>query len=120
MERSGSYVDIAVSYHDISRAGDNAWFGYSDKTWVVMTSSDALRYYHNNIATILSGPMSSRIGVYLDRSAGTLSFYSVTDPLTKMKKMTLLHKVETKFGQPLYPGFKVGFPGDTAEIVKLW
>ncbi|KAJ8278280.1 hypothetical protein GJAV_G00085880 [Gymnothorax javanicus] len=44
---------------------------------------------------------TERIGVYLDHRAGTLSFYSVSDT------MTLLHRVQTTFTQPLYPGFWV-------------
>ncbi|KAF5900342.1 tripartite motif-containing protein 16-like, partial [Clarias magur] len=44
-------------------------------------------------------PSSSRIGVYVDHSAGTLSFYSVSDT------MKLLHRVHTTFTQPLYAGF---------------
>ncbi|CAB1460810.1 unnamed protein product [Pleuronectes platessa] len=43
-------------------------------------------------------PLSSRVGVYLDHSAGVLSFYSVSDT------MTLLHRVQTTFTQPLYAG----------------
>ncbi|XP_077096087.1 tripartite motif-containing protein 16-like [Siphateles boraxobius] len=42
-----------------------------------------------------------RIGVYVDHSAGTLSFYSVSDT------MSLIHTVQTTFTQPLYPGFMV-------------
>ncbi|CAB1414166.1 unnamed protein product [Pleuronectes platessa] len=38
------------------------------------------------------------VGVYLDHSAGVLSFYSVSDT------MTLLHRVQTTFTQPLYAG----------------
>ncbi|XP_059403393.1 NACHT, LRR and PYD domains-containing protein 12-like isoform X1 [Carassius carassius] len=44
-----------------------------------------------------------RIGVYVDHSAGTLSFYSVSD------SMSLIHSVQTTFTQPLYPGIRVGF-----------
>ncbi len=43
-----------------------------------------------------------RIGVYVDHSAGTLSFYDVSD------SMSLIHTVQTTFTQPLYPGFNVG------------
>ncbi|XP_056104710.1 tripartite motif-containing protein 16-like protein [Rhinichthys klamathensis goyatoka] len=43
----------------------------------------------------------SRIGVCVDHSAGTLSFYSVSDT------MSLIHTVQTTFTQPLYPGFMV-------------
>ncbi|MGL5902995.1 MAG: SPRY domain-containing protein, partial [Cetobacterium sp.] len=45
--------------------------------------------------------MSNRVGVYVDVSAGTLSFYSVSDTLTH------LHTFNTTFTEPLYAGFKV-------------
>ncbi|CAB1432017.1 unnamed protein product [Pleuronectes platessa] len=41
-----------------------------------------------------------RVGVYLDHSAGVLSFYSVSDT------MTLLHRVQTTFTHPLYAGVR--------------
>ncbi|XP_056092512.1 tripartite motif-containing protein 16-like [Rhinichthys klamathensis goyatoka] len=44
-----------------------------------------------------------RIGVYVDHSAGTLSFYSVSDT------MSLIHTVQTTFTHTLYPGFRVWF-----------
>ncbi|TNN63905.1 Tripartite motif-containing protein 16 [Liparis tanakae] len=57
---------------------------------------------------------SSRIGVYLDHKAGILSFYSVSDT------MTLLHRVQTTFTQPLYAGFRLySTPGTTVEFSKL-
>ncbi|KAL0199931.1 hypothetical protein M9458_003118, partial [Cirrhinus mrigala] len=57
-------------------------------------------FKHNNIETDLPvKSISSRIGVFVDHSAGTLSFYSVSDT------MSLIHTVQTTFTQPLYPGF---------------
>ncbi|XP_048036222.1 NACHT, LRR and PYD domains-containing protein 3-like, partial [Megalobrama amblycephala] len=44
-----------------------------------------------------------RVGVFVDHSAGTLSFYSVSGDT-----MSLIHTVQTTFTQPLYPGFNVG------------
>ncbi|XP_071402184.1 tripartite motif-containing protein 16-like [Centroberyx affinis] len=57
-------------------------------------------------------PRSSRVGVYLDHRAGILSFYSVSET------MTLLHRVQTTFNQPLYAGLWLGV-GATAELCKL-
>ncbi|XP_065820250.1 tripartite motif-containing protein 16-like isoform X2 [Labrus bergylta] len=64
------------------------------------------------------GPWSSRVGVYLDNRAGILSFYSISET------MTLLHRVQTTFTQPLHAGlgfynlFGI-FVGDSAELCKL-
>ncbi|PWA25077.1 hypothetical protein CCH79_00019074 [Gambusia affinis] len=44
------------------------------------------------------GPVSSRLGVYLDHRAGLLSFYSVSET------MTLIHRVQTRFTRPLHAG----------------
>ncbi|XP_030259749.1 tripartite motif-containing protein 16-like [Sparus aurata] len=86
VEWRGKGVDVAVAYKNISRAGNECVFG----------------------------PRSSRVGVYLDHSAGILSFYSVSET------MTLLHRVQTTFTQPLYAGVCVHYDyGDTAEFCKL-
>nr|XP_046208278.1 tripartite motif-containing protein 16-like isoform X1 [Oncorhynchus gorbuscha] len=111
VEWSGECFDIAVSYKDISRTERASGFGLNDKSWSLECSSDGYCFIHNNVETKASGPQSSRVGVYLDHKAGTLSFYRVSDT------MTLLHSVQTTFTQPLYPGFYLFF--GTAELVKL-
>ncbi|XP_045068683.1 tripartite motif-containing protein 16-like [Coregonus clupeaformis] len=109
MEWSGWCV-TAVSYKDISRTETDGGFGLNDKSWSLECYSGGYFFRHNNVETKVSGPQSSRVGVYLDHKAGTLSFYSVSDT------MTLLHRVQTTFTQPLYPGFCLC---GTAELVKL-
>ncbi|XP_053471039.1 E3 ubiquitin/ISG15 ligase TRIM25 isoform X2 [Ictalurus furcatus] len=96
-------VSISVSYKDIRRKGEGkeCGFGHNNQSWSLWCSSSSLSFYHNNIETKLGVPSSSRIGVYVDHSAGSLSFYSVSDT------MKLLHRVHTKFTQPLCPGFGV-------------
>ncbi|XP_058247553.1 E3 ubiquitin/ISG15 ligase TRIM25-like [Hemibagrus wyckioides] len=100
-----SRVFISVSYKDISRKGlgDECGFGYNNQSWSLecSSSSSSLYFCHNNIQTDLRVPSPSRIGVYVDHSAGTLSFYSVSDT------MKLLHRVHTTFTQPLHAGFWV-------------
>ncbi|XP_047674356.1 tripartite motif-containing protein 16-like isoform X1 [Tachysurus fulvidraco] len=102
VEWSGGVVYISVSYKDIRRKGNNneCWFGRNKQSWCLQCSIfSSLSFYHNNIKTDLRVPSSPRIGVYVDHSAGTLSFYSVSDT------MKLLHRVHTTFTQPLYAGF---------------
>uniref|UniRef100_A0A672MDV9 B30.2/SPRY domain-containing protein n=1 Tax=Sinocyclocheilus grahami TaxID=75366 RepID=A0A672MDV9_SINGR len=103
LEWSGKYgVRITVSYKSISRKGlgDECVFGYDDQSWSLICSPRRYSFWHNKIETRLAGKsISSRIGVFVDHSAGTLSFYSVSDT------MSLIHTVQTTFTQPLYPGF---------------
>ncbi|XP_036416730.1 E3 ubiquitin/ISG15 ligase TRIM25-like isoform X4 [Colossoma macropomum] len=97
-------VDISVSYKRISRDGVDVEnrFGNNAESWsLCCSSSSSLTFWHNNIQTELPGRPSSTIGVYVDHSAGTLSFYSVSDT------MTLLHTVHSTFTDPLYAGFFV-------------
>ncbi|XP_022617442.1 tripartite motif-containing protein 16-like [Seriola dumerili] len=110
--RGGVYV--AVAYKNISRAGrsDECLFGHNYKSWALYCGQN-YRFLHNNIETPVSGPRSSRVGVYLDHRAGVLSFYSVSET------MTLLHRVQTTFTQPLYNGLWLFSNVDTAELCKL-
>ncbi|KAK9976697.1 hypothetical protein ABG768_021902 [Culter alburnus] len=105
IEWSGKYVYISVSYKSISRKrrGNECWFGYNDQSWSLICSFSRYSFRHNNIQTKLPvKSVSSRVGVYVDHSAGTLSFYSVSGDT-----MILIHTVQTTFTQPLYPGFMV-------------
>uniref|UniRef100_A0A671VMB7 Tripartite motif-containing protein 16-like n=1 Tax=Sparus aurata TaxID=8175 RepID=A0A671VMB7_SPAAU len=115
VERRGDGVGVAVAYKNISRAGDvdECEFGCNDTSWSLYCDTDSYKFYHNKVQTPVSGPRSSRVGVYLDHSAGILSFYSISDT------MTLLHRVQTTFTQPLYAGLWFGWSGDSAEFCKL-
>ncbi|XP_078029117.1 tripartite motif-containing protein 16-like [Epinephelus lanceolatus] len=116
VEWRGGGVDVAVTYKNISRAGNynKCALGHNDKSWALYPDNNRYQFWHNKISTPVSGPQSSRVGVYLDHSAGILSFYSVSET------MTLLHRVQTTFTQPLYAGLGLYSPvGGTAEFCKL-
>ncbi|XP_035860627.1 tripartite motif-containing protein 16-like [Sander lucioperca] len=114
VEWTGGGVHVAVTYKNISRVGDLGKFGKNEKSWVLRCVNNSYQIQHNKVQTPVSGPESSRVGVYLDHRAGTLSFYSVSDT------MTLLHRVQTTFTQPLYAGLLLYYRyGDTAEFCKL-
>ncbi|XP_067222387.1 tripartite motif-containing protein 16-like protein [Chanodichthys erythropterus] len=112
------YVFISVSYKSISRKGrgDECQFGFNDQSWSLSCSPDSYLFWHNNIeAELPVKPIISRtvneenhyrVGVYVDHSAGTLSFYSVSGDT-----MILIHTVQTTFTQPLYPGIYVDYYG---------
>ncbi|KAG5830267.1 hypothetical protein ANANG_G00308400, partial [Anguilla anguilla] len=128
----GGQVYIAVTDKGISRKrrGYNCAFGFNKNSWSLRCfkrgDSDKLSYsvWHNDNETHIPAPPSPyrragvcdddddgrgvcvyRVGVCVDRPAGTLSFYSVSDSDT----LTLLHRFHTHFTQhtPLCAGFEV-------------
>ncbi|XP_074506204.1 tripartite motif-containing protein 16-like [Sebastes fasciatus] len=115
VKRGGEGVDVVVAYKSIRRAGgwDECGFGWNDKSWALRCDKNSYIFLHNKVQTPVSGPLSSRVGVYLDHRAGILSFYSVSGT------MTLLHRVQTTFTEPLYAGIRLPYYyGDTAEFCK--
>uniref|UniRef100_A0AAQ6IH02 Tripartite motif containing 16 n=1 Tax=Anabas testudineus TaxID=64144 RepID=A0AAQ6IH02_ANATE len=112
VEKKGS-VSVAVTYKNICRTGDftACAFGYNNKSWA-LTYDNSYTFRHDT-SVFLTNYQPSRIGVYLDHSAGILSFYSVSET------MTLLHRVETSFTEPVHVGLWLhGSDGDFAEICE--
>ncbi|MGH0174851.1 UNVERIFIED_CONTAM: hypothetical protein FKN15_068742 [Acipenser sinensis] len=105
IEWSGEGADIGVTYKGIGRKGmdDSCGLGYNDKSWSLECSDSSYTALHNNNETAITAPRYPRIGVYLDFNAGMLSFYGVSDT------MTLLHRFQTTFTEPLYPGFGLDY-----------
>uniref|UniRef100_A0A8C4X377 Tripartite motif-containing protein 16-like n=1 Tax=Erpetoichthys calabaricus TaxID=27687 RepID=A0A8C4X377_ERPCA len=101
VECSGDFMEIGVAYKGLSRkgGGEECGLGINDKSWCLQCSDSQYSVHHNNQETEISAPYSPRIGVYLDWPAGSLSFYSISHT------MTLLHRFNTSFTEPLYPGF---------------
>ncbi|KAM6920659.1 tripartite motif-containing protein 16-like [Lycodopsis pacificus] len=128
VECRGGGVDVAVAYKDISRTGAKSAFGWNDKSWTLRCSKKSLTFWYNKVQTPVSvPPRSSRVGVYLDHSAGILSFYSVSETMTLLhgtsfmvQTTTLLHRVQTTFTQPLYAGLRIYCSvGHSAELCDL-
>ncbi|KAM4536599.1 tripartite motif-containing protein 16-like [Odontesthes bonariensis] len=121
VEWRGRGLEIAIAYKNISREGKSyeCAFGFNDKSWSLRCDTKSYMLRYSKVQTPVSGPLSSRVGVYLDHRAGVLSFYSVSDT------MTLLHRVQTTFTQPLHAGLQFfhylfSYPGggDTAELIQ--
>ncbi|XP_056310431.1 NLR family CARD domain-containing protein 3-like [Danio aesculapii] len=110
---SGDHVCISVSYKSIrrKRRGVESWFGHNAQSWSLFCSSSRFSFRHNNTHTDLPvKPLSRRIGVFVDHSAGTLIFYNIY-----RDTMSLIHSVQTTFTEPLCPGFWVS----SGSSVKL-
>ncbi|XP_064175628.1 protein NLRC3-like isoform X2 [Anguilla rostrata] len=132
------WVCIAVTYEGISRKGGESHcaFGWNKNSWSLECDKHSYSVRHNEKQTDLPAPPSPyrragvcdddddggdgegvcvyRVGVCVDRSASTLSFYSVSDSDT----LTLLHRFCTHFTQhtPLCAGFYVY----DSSSVSLW
>ncbi|XP_059900179.1 NACHT, LRR and PYD domains-containing protein 12-like isoform X3 [Gadus macrocephalus] len=107
------WVSIGVTYRGITRrgVGDDSGLGENNKSWGLLCYDDGYCVRYNGTETALppAPAGSTRVGVYLDRPAGSLSFYRVSpggggssDTLTR------LHTFLSSFTQEdLLPG--VGF-----------
>ncbi|XP_062284251.1 tripartite motif-containing protein 16-like [Scomber scombrus] len=112
VEKDRGGVSVVVAYKDSDTLNER--FGQNKKSWALDFYKRRYEFRHDDISTPVSGPCSSRVGVYLDHRAGILSFYSVSET------MTLLHRVRTTFTQPLYAGvYFYGPTGSTVELCKL-
>uniref|UniRef100_A0A3P8NNU3 B30.2/SPRY domain-containing protein n=1 Tax=Astatotilapia calliptera TaxID=8154 RepID=A0A3P8NNU3_ASTCA len=98
----------AVCYKTLERIGnyDNCGFGCNDMSWCFGFLWDSKPTYyaqrqHQYINLIPSPtPGCSRLGVFLDWVAGTLSCYEVS-----AHKLRHIHSFKTKFSEPVYSGF---------------
>ncbi|XP_048856924.1 tripartite motif-containing protein 16-like isoform X7 [Brienomyrus brachyistius] len=117
-EWSGVGVWIGVTYKGIGRKGGRAdcGLGFNDKSWSLFCDPESYSVCHNNKETVIpikpSGPR--RVGVYLDRAAGTLSFYRVSSD-----GLTLLYSFTSSFTEPLYPGFGVNYTNSSVSLCML-
>lgn len=96
-------VDVAVSYSTTARKGDIR-FGLNDRSWCLKISSGGYSVLHGGAHTRVSSSYTAtdRVAVYLDRDAGTLSFYKIE---TNDGKLLHLHTFTTTFTEPLCAGF---------------
>ncbi|XP_072235741.1 NLR family CARD domain-containing protein 3-like [Leuresthes tenuis] len=117
-------VYISVSYRGISREDESLAnvFGWNDQSWSLSCSDGGYSVWHNeretysssssSISSSSSSSVSHRAAVYVDRPAGTLSFYRVSSDT-----LIHLHTFNTTFTEePLHPGFTVWFPGSSVSL----
>lgn len=111
VEVFGSF-SVGVTYKGTDK---KAKLGRNDRSWCLVCSSDGFNVQHNseNIFVSSLGLRFSRVGVYLDWLAGTLSFYRVS-----ADSQTHLHTFKTTFTETLYPAVEL-HPGSSALFCKL-
>ncbi|KAK0147883.1 Tripartite motif-containing protein 47 [Merluccius polli] len=129
VERIGR-VNIGVTYRQITRRGDghDSLLGGNNKSWSLHCHDGGYSVRYNGSITVIRfpPPVSTRVGVYLDRPAGSLSFYRVSPGVGgSSDTLTHIHTFHTTFTQEdLLPGFGFlsGFlfgPGTSVSLCGL-
>ncbi|CAL8240985.1 unnamed protein product [Merluccius merluccius] len=117
-------VYIGVTYRGITRrgGGDDSGIGRNNKSWCLHCHDGgySARYNCSNTVIPLPPPVSTRVGVHLDRPAGSLSFYRVSPGVGgSSDTRTLIHTFHTTFTQEdLLPGFGL-LSGSSASLCGL-
>lgn len=100
-------VNIGVAYSRMKKGSDDydCCLGRTAQSWCLLFSGQGCTAWHNNIPTNISqAPSHScRVGVYMDWSAGIVSFYSL--PFLGIRPQVHLHTFHSTFTEPLFPAF---------------
>ncbi|XP_035853317.1 stonustoxin subunit beta-like isoform X1 [Sander lucioperca] len=117
-------VSIAVAYREMDRKSANikSQFGHNAVSWAFENYQDnknahilfALKNSQNVLKTPFPSDGCSRVGVYLDWPAGTLSFYRVSS-----NTLRHLYTFHTTFTEPVYPGLLVCYDQNYAYLCPL-
>ncbi|CAL8238567.1 unnamed protein product [Lota lota] len=124
VEREGD-VSVGVTYRGITRRGrgDDSRLGGNNKSWSLVCDDVGYSAWYNGTRTIirLPSPGSNRVGVYLDRPAGTLSFYRVSpDVGGSSDTLTHIHTFQSTFTQEdLLPAFWLWSFGASVSLCRL-
>ncbi|CAL8238097.1 unnamed protein product, partial [Lota lota] len=117
VEREGD-VDIGVTYRGITRrgGGSDSRLGGNNKSWSLYCDDDGYYSRYNGSKTVMRLPPagSNRVGVYLDRPAGTLTFYRVSPDVGGCSDtLTHIHTFQSTFTQDLHTGFGFEWSGSS-------
>ncbi|KAI4886662.1 hypothetical protein NFI96_012782 [Prochilodus magdalenae] len=98
----GSSVGVASGSMPRKGADAKAGLGYNSQSWSLELSDMCCAAMHANQKEEIPVIYCPRVGVFLDRDAGKLTFYSVDDGLVP------LHTFRGSFPQSLFAAFGVG------------
>uniref|UniRef100_A0A8C5QZH4 Uncharacterized protein n=1 Tax=Leptobrachium leishanense TaxID=445787 RepID=A0A8C5QZH4_9ANUR len=104
VETSGSGDwKIGVAYPSIERKGPKSFIGETEKSWCMARSAELFWTIHKSTKVIIQRGLDvCQYGIFLDYSAGQLSFYRLSEPIEH------LYTFNATFTEPLHPAFYVG------------
>ncbi|XP_051272948.1 stonustoxin subunit beta-like isoform X3 [Dicentrarchus labrax] len=103
-------VAVGVTYIRLGRKGkgNDCWIGGNPMSWALghrWSPPDPTLYADINCSQLrfpVPATGCTRLGVYLDWPAGTLSYYNASSDT-----LSHIHTIRTKFSEPVYPAFMV-------------
>ncbi|KAM4714159.1 protein NLRC3-like isoform 2-T3 [Anableps anableps] len=107
---------VGLTYKSIGRKGVGAEckLGMNEKSWCKICSGDGCYIQHNKNSVFVSSLRCSRVGVYLDWEAGSISFYRVSQD-----SLGHLHTYKgIAFSEPLYPAVEL-LPHSSALFCQI-
>ncbi|XP_018543118.1 finTRIM family, member 86 [Lates calcarifer] len=117
VEWTGQKITIGVAYKEMERKGsdDKSRLGHNPQSWSLYWSGTGFSFWHDGQEKLLGSPKAKKIGVYLDQHAGVLAFYRISH-----NQADLIHRHQTQFTGPLYPGFRFwAGVGATVTVCQL-
>ncbi|XP_004433095.1 PREDICTED: tripartite motif-containing protein 16 [Ceratotherium simum simum] len=116
VEISGAGTYVGLTCKGIDRKGEerNSCISGNNFSWSLHWNGKEFTAWHSDTETPLKASPFRRLGIYVDFPGGVLSFYGV-----EPDAMTLVHKFECKFSEPVYPAFWLSKKENSIWIVDL-
>ncbi|XP_066442748.1 E3 ubiquitin-protein ligase TRIM65 [Eleutherodactylus coqui] len=101
---SKNFVELGVAYESLNRSKEQAnIIGRNTSSWSLQLRSMRHSVWHNDKETKLQFPMFTEIGIHLDLTAGSLTFYGVQDGYLQR-----LHSFSCILVEKVFPVFWIG------------
>ncbi|XP_003791118.1 tripartite motif-containing protein 16 [Otolemur garnettii] len=116
VEISGAGTYVGVTCKGIDRKGEerNSCISGNNFSWSLQWNGKEFTAWHSDTETPLKASPFRRLGIYVDFPEGTLSFYGV-----EYDAMTLVHRFDCKFSEPVYAAFWLSKKENTIRVVDL-
>ncbi|XP_049632974.1 tripartite motif-containing protein 16 [Suncus etruscus] len=116
VEISGAGTYVGLTCKGIDRKGEdrNSCISGNNFSWSLHWNGKEFTAWHSDSETLLKANPFRRLGIYINFQGGTLSFYGV-----EPDAMTLVHRFDCKFSEPVYPAFWLPKKENSIRIVDL-
>ncbi|XP_003466255.1 tripartite motif-containing protein 16 [Cavia porcellus] len=116
VEISGAGTYVGLTCKGIDRKGEerNSCISGNNFSWSLCWNGKDYTAWHSDTETPLKAGPFQRLGIYVNFPGGTLAFYGV-----EYEAMTLVHKFDCKFSEPVYAAFWLSKKESTIRIVDL-